>query len=250
MTDARATIAITTGGPLARELRALFSGRGVDVIEAPVIRAAPAANPRPFAAALEQLEAYDCLVFTSARAAQAALDERPPPWPVGLEVATVGDATARPLGERGVKVTLTGDGNGASGLAPRLVAKLRGARILVPQSAIALDTLTTALRDAGHLVHEVVAYQIEPDPEGVARLEASIREKKIAALIVTSPSSIRALASHVHETPAEFLGALTLVAIGPTTAAAMRELELAPQLTAQSANATALAASLTTVTRS
>lgn len=150
----------------------------------------------------------------------------------GVTVAAVGPGTARALREAGVGVDLVppGPSTAASLVAawPPVPAggdtapDARPARVLFPRGDLAAPTLTDGLRAAGWQVDDVVAYRTVPAPppgDGVRRAWA---DGSIRAALLTSASTVRALADMLGAPPSSTL----LVAIGPTTAAEVRRLGL------------------------
>ncbi|HWQ14841.1 MAG TPA: uroporphyrinogen-III synthase, partial [Roseiflexaceae bacterium] len=102
---------------------------------------------------------------------------------------------------------------------------------------IARPTLAEGLRARGALVDTVMAYRTMPGP-GVAALLGPLRAGQVDAVTFASPSAIRYLLDGLDAAglaPDEARALLTrvaLVAIGPTTAAALRDAGLPVAATA------------------
>lgn len=210
----------TASADLVRRLRSL----GADVIEVPLIRMdypeVPPAIDR------ETLRA-DWVVFTSLHGvrgffralAAAGLDARALG---GARIAAVGDRTAAEI--RSV-ARLNADLVPTEQRAAGLVRELRAGgvagggkalRVLFPCGSLAREELPEGLRAAGMAVQELEVYQTHPrPPETAARREL---EAGVDAILLYSPSGVKTLAAH-HRPAAGTL----LVAVGPTTAAAVRE---------------------------
>jgi uroporphyrinogen-III synthase len=138
----------------------------------------------------------------------------------GLTGAAVGPTTAAALRELGIDEVVEPEVATSRGL----LARLRGApdgrsRVAVlPCGAQAMKGLGAGLREDGWSVEEVVLYateQVLEEPPSVADLAAG----RIAAVVVRSPTAVRAVAARVPRLPR----GTTLVCGGPTTAAAARE---------------------------
>jgi uroporphyrinogen-III synthase len=224
----------------AEVLRAL----GVTVVEDPYLVVAACSDPGAPARAGRVLDAVradaDLLLLTS-RAAVRALEvlvgrdallaavaagvER------GLRGAAVGPATAEALRTLGVTDVLEPAVATSRGLLAALRATAGHAgpahagpahagpgRAVLPCGAQAMKGLGAGLVDDGWEVEEVVVYttdEVAHVPESAAELAGG----RIAALVLRSPTAVRAVARHVPVLPAGTVP----VCGGPTTAAAARE---------------------------
>ncbi len=155
-----------------------------------------------------------------ARAAgNAARDSAPAPWPARCPCAAVGPATAAALRAHGVEPALTGSGSGAD-LARAFLALEPPVRPLPPAPLLVLAArggrpeLRALLAAANYRPRVVELYRTEPLLGPVPPPEEPI--------LLYSPSGARALAARVAD-PARH----PVWAIGPTTAAAARELGFA-----------------------
>jgi hydroxymethylbilane synthase len=226
----RAAAALRSASPLERlsgtviltreradePLRAALRDRGLDVIELPCVHTEPLRDERPLAEALRALRPTDLLVLTSAAGAaavrSAAGGER-----VRAPVAAVGPTTAASARAAGLDVVFVGRGDGRA-LAAEV--PLPEGTVLVARSDRALRDLPEVLRERGARVREVVAYVTVVGLEGyraAAAVEAVGRSGTCA--VITSPSALEGLLDAVT---AARLSAIPLVALGPTTAAAIR----------------------------
>ncbi|MDD2859401.1 MAG: uroporphyrinogen-III synthase, partial [Candidatus Nanopelagicales bacterium] len=101
-----------------------------------------------------------------------------------------------------------------------LVAELPGppTSILFPHGSIAMRALPDDLSAAGWTVHEGVVYEtsvVEHEPVSTVLL----RDERISAIILRSPSAARAVLQHFGTAPSA-----PVVVSGPTTAAAAEAL--------------------------
>lgn len=197
-------------------LRTALRDRGLDVIELPCVRVEALRDERQLTNALRELRAKDLLVLTSI-AGVNAVQIAARGSAMRAPVAAVGPSTAAAARTAGFDVVFVGGGDGRS-LGAEL--PLPAGDVLLARSDRALRDLPEILRERGARVREVVAYVTIVGLDGyraAAALEA-VRAPRTCALI-TSPSALEALLDAVS---AERLGAIPLVAIGPTTAAAIR----------------------------
>jgi len=206
-------------GELATALRA----RGLEPVACPVVATAPGPEPERLADAARHLERYHWLVAASQRGVLAVIEARDgAPLPQALRAAAVGARTAALLEAHGAGGVLTASRPGAQAL----IEALRGAdaweerAVLIPRALDGGTDLGEALRAMGARVDEIPAYRtIERPPADVASDWAAARPD---AAVVASPSAARALVAGVGAEALRRLAAV--VAIGPTTRAALEDL--------------------------
>ncbi|MHA7285188.1 uroporphyrinogen-III synthase [Arthrobacter sp. MDT3-44] len=163
----------------------------------------------------------------------------------GVRVAAVGSTTAHLLADAGIPVQLVPQDASAAGL-------LRGfphgdGGVLVPQADLAPDDLRAGLADRGWSVRRVEAYRTVPYPAHPGRRVPGVEEPgarpplmtwaefaELAvagvqpAVVFTAPSAVRQFHERLDAGPLAFLP----VAIGRTTAAALRTQGWEPEATA------------------
>lgn len=253
---ARPLVVITRDdGPLGR-LAAALAARGLEAFALPTIAIRPGADIARLDAVLAELGSGDWLAFTSAHAVAAVLQR--PAWNrlvagARPRIAAVGPATAARLRESGAPPDLVADEPGARGLAASLArsGSLDGVHVVWPRSDRARPELAERLRASGARVTEVVAYRTEAVASPLlADFQRLLSAGRLAAIAFLSPSSAAGLAAALGASDLGLLAGRALVAsIGPTTSAALRELQAPPQVEASrpgvDALADALAATLT-----
>jgi uroporphyrinogen-III synthase len=189
---------------------------GLDAVAMPVTRTAPPPDPGALRRALE--DDYDAIVVASARAAAAIAAAGTPHG----EVWAVGPATLRALADAGIGATYPAGVHDGESLARAIVASratMTGKRVLVPRSETGRAEAATVLLAAGAEVVEVIAYRtIAAGPVDIDVLRDS------AVCVVFAPSQVSALTSQVRL--ADML--TRFVAIGETTAAALRAVGVKP----------------------
>ncbi|MAT17690.1 MAG: uroporphyrinogen III synthase [Leifsonia sp.] len=214
---------LIAGSPqFGQELAAELEARGGHPELAPFIRTAPAAA-QPWRDAVTQLVSggFDWVIVTSQATVRtlAALDLD---IPESTRVAAVGPATARALTATGLTVSLVPAEHSARGLlADPSFAATTGRRILVPQSELAAPLLAEGLAELGHDVTALVAYRIEAVP-APPRLVERIRAGEFDALVVSSGS----VGHEVQSQCAPLPETTHLIAMGPATAEATRDVGL------------------------
>ncbi len=234
-------IAITRPPEQAAALAERLEALGARTVPLATIAIAPIEDPTALDAAIARLASYDWLVFTSvngvaAFAGRLAASGRD--WDArGLaRVAAIGPATARALEEHGVRVDLTPDEYVAEGILERL-GNVAGQRLLLARADIARRALADGLRLRGAEVDEIAAYRtvIQPaDPEMIRR--ALLDDERVDAITFTSSSTVRGLIAGLAALglePRSTLRGVALAAIGPITAATLRENGLEPAFIAE-----------------
>jgi uroporphyrinogen III methyltransferase/synthase len=208
-------------GPLSRRL----SERGATVFRWPTLVVRPVADAAPLERALERLSQYDWILFSS-RNAVAAVTERVARCPEGVQTAVVGESTAEALEAAGWPVHLVPRQFSAAGLVEELTRRheLSGRRVLFPAGSIARETIPQELGRLGAQVDRVTAYETRKSPLDGAACVERIEAGAVQAVTFASPSAVEGFRDALGERCASALADVAVVAIGPTTGAAVEEL--------------------------
>ena len=232
-------------GELARKLEEL----GAEVLLLPMVRFTGPPQGSELDQSIRVLEEFDWLVFTSANAVRFFLArcrelERWPQLP--LRIAVVGPATQDALEAEGLRPAVAPREFRGAALAAEIQAEVAGRRILLPRSDQAGDELPRLLRAAGALVTDVVAYSTaQPDSAAGGPVLEALRRGQADALTFFSPSAFRHFAdSFGREALLRLSSRVVLAAVGPVTAAAIREAGLPVAVEAAQATAAALVTAL------
>jgi uroporphyrinogen-III synthase len=221
-------------GPLSSALAAL----GLRPVSCAAVEHTAPADAGPLERAASELEGYDWLVVSSTRAVEALRRARGPrPWPRNLRTAAVGDATAAALRAAGAESPMVAGTEGANALADELVRarSWRGLRVLLPRAEHGSPVLGEALRAAGARAEEVTAYRTRP--RDASRLALAWRDAAPDAVVFASPSAVHAVVAAIG---VEVLrGLAVIVAIGPTTSAALADHRMPHAVAAEAAFASA-----------
>jgi uroporphyrinogen III methyltransferase / synthase len=224
------TIVVTRAAAQAQRFTQLLEAAGARVLEAPAITITPPASWEPLDAALDVLDTFTWVIFTSVNGV-AMVDRRLAgrglAWSAlaGRRVAAIGPATADALGEHGIRADLVPHEYRAEGLLERLRAVITPAdRVLLPRAAQTRDVLVTGLRQLGAQVTEVPAYATRRAEAGTARLREALAAGTIDAVTFTSSSTARNFAELFTEDERRtWLARATVASIGPITAATAAE---------------------------
>jgi len=233
-------VLVTRTREQASELAELLASVGAEPVELPSLAIREVADPAAVAEAVTALRvaAYGWAIFTSANGVQVFFDAL---TAHGLDarafgrtqVAAIGPGTAAALAVRGVRADIVPARYVAEGLIEALAGRvLHGQRVLLPRAKGGRDVLITGLQERGAVVDELVLYEAvvprAPDAEGLRRLRAG----DIDIATFASSSSVRNLVAMLggDVTP---LRDVTIAAIGPVTAQAVREAGLEPAVVAE-----------------
>jgi len=204
---------------------------GFEPISFPVIEIQPIGNNLALERALEKLNCYEWIVFTSVNAvdivaltagaklgalAQSKHGE-------GVKVAAIGPKTAEALRARGVTPDFVPEEYVAEAILPGL-GDLQGKWVLLPRAEIARKALPEAIADAGGIAHEIAVYKTlptEPAPEGIAVLKSGVD-----VVTLTSPSTVQnfvAICKQNGLDPLNLPNNPLFACIGPITEQAAKE---------------------------
>ena len=226
----RRTIVVTRAAPQAQRFVQLLEEAGARVLQAPTIAIEPPQSWEPLDAALDALDTFTWVVFTSVNGVvmvDRRLAARGLGWAaVGRKrVAAIGPATAEALAEHGVRVEVVPHEYRAEALAERLRGAVTpGDRVLLPRAKETRDVLVVELRRLGASVTEVPAYQTRRVENGAGRLREALAAGAIDAVTFTSSSTARNFAElFTEEERRAWRGRVTIASIGPITAATAAE---------------------------
>ena len=239
-------IVVTRPREHAAALAGELEGLGATAVVLPLLQIEPMgdADAVVLDSVLSDVAAYDWIVFTSANGV-AAVQEHLAGKLAGVKIAAVGPATAAAVRSLGVEPAFVPANYAAAEIVDGL-GDLEGKRVLLPQADIADPWLGDQIRAAGATVDAVVAYRtVEVDPSAI---EAAELEHGVDAVVLASGSAARSLAALAAKFPGvtKALDGAVLVAIGPKTAEAAREVALPVGLVADEATADGIIDALTT----
>jgi uroporphyrinogen III methyltransferase/synthase len=222
-------IGVTRPAGQAEGLMELLSARGADAVSCPTIRIADVGDVGPLRRAIDRLDSYGWIIFTSRNGVARFWEELEA---AGLgarslgasRIAAIGPGTASALLKRGIRAHLVPEEYVAEAVAEALIDAddLAGCRVLLPRAAGARPVLPDRLRAAGAEVDVVVAYESVPDAGGIARLRRLVDAGEMDMVTFTAASTVRTYVS--SEGPV--LGRARIATIGPITASAVREVGL------------------------
>ena len=227
-------ILVTRASAQAPAIARLLGEEGASVVECPAIEIAPPETSEPLDDAIDHLERYRWVVFTSVNGVErffARLDERGGDVRRlgAARIAAIGPETARALRRRYLHADLVPANYRAEDLLDAFAAEsLDGCRVLLPRAAGARSILPEQLRARGAIVDEVVSYRsIKPGSSRDALRAALDDARALDCLTFTSSSTVTHFLDLVDEVDGAQgrarLSDAAVACIGPVTAATARE---------------------------
>jgi uroporphyrinogen III methyltransferase/synthase len=205
----------------------------------------------PMDEALDRLEQFDWIIFTSENAVRAVVKR------AGVRgnlrnvagrrsrAAAVGPTTASAAERAGFFVDYQAQTHSGTALANELGEKLRGQTLFLPRSDRANPDLPRLLRNYGAEVTEVIAYRtvtpVNLDQEKIS----AIVNGEVEAILFFSPTAVEHFVGIVGaEKLCDLQNHLAITAVGPITANALRQSGVDNLLVAEDTTADAVIAAL------
>jgi uroporphyrinogen III methyltransferase / synthase len=223
---------------------------GAEVIQFPTIEIVPPSNWEGLDRAIDSIESYNWLIFTSANGVRfffRRLFERDKDIRElqGIRVCAIGSKTAASIRKLGIKVDLTPESFNAEGLIKAITGlqsaerkgqntnSLKGLRFLLPRAEIAREIFPERVRELGGEIDVPVAYRaVKPEMQG-KRLKRFLKEGRITIATFTSAATFHNFQEIFREEADELLEGVTIAAIGPVTARAIekagRKVDIMPE---------------------
>ncbi|MDE0082601.1 MAG: uroporphyrinogen-III synthase [Gammaproteobacteria bacterium] len=248
------------GDPLVR----ILGRAGATPLPVPLTRTAPPGDPGVLERAVLHLPGYDWLVVTSARtvvplvqAIRAAGVRVEDARARGLRICAVGPRTGKVLARAGLAPDVLPERFNAEGVVRSILAEQRGRppRVLFPRAEEGRETIPRQLRRAGAEVRLVAAYRTLAVPGAGAQLAALVATGEVDALTFTAPSGARLFVEAWTERRGTDLvdgrpdrlgipAGIGILALGPSTADALRARGLAVDRVAEPYTFTGLLSAL------
>jgi uroporphyrinogen-III synthase len=238
-------VAITRPAGQAEEAGELIRAKGGVPYYIPAIEIKGLSNPEPMRNFITELSegTVDYVILMSTNGVKylfAAADEGKLTQQLhdGLKkscVIAVGPKTAEAMKEYSVRVDMVPQKYSSEGLLEALKGTdLKGKKIRIPRTSNATPTLTNQLRAQGADIEEIYVYEsgLPVDEELKIKFYTDLTNGRINAILFGSGLSAKNIFRMLTEkAPMETLRQViarrvTVVAIGPTTAEALRELEI------------------------
>jgi uroporphyrinogen III methyltransferase/synthase len=244
-------VVITRAARQSVELVENLAKLGAMPILLPLVAFSAPEDYAPLDAALDRLEQFDWIIFTSENAVRAVVKR------AGVRgnlrnvagrrsrAAAVGPTTANAAERAGFFVDYQAQTHSGAALANELGEKLRGQSVFLPRSDRANPDLPQLLRNYGAEVIEVVAYRtvtpVNLDEEKIA----AIVNGEVEAILFFSPTAVEHFVGILgNEKLRELQKRLAITAVGPITANALHQSGVDSLLVAEDTTAGAVIAVL------
>ncbi|MGD8369115.1 MAG: uroporphyrinogen-III C-methyltransferase [Desulfobacterales bacterium] len=217
-------IVVTRAREQASGLVGTLTDLGAAVLECPTISVSPPESWQPLDDAIDRIDRYDWLVFTSVngvkfffeRLFDKGLDARS----LGrLRTCAIGPATADALLAFGLRTDILPDSYRAESVVAAFEKEaVSGKKILLPRAAEARPILPTELTRMGAEVDEVAAYRTLSVRDQAGALIDALEKGKVDMVTFTSSSTVKNFRSLLPDDRVQALmEPVTVASIGPIT---------------------------------
>ena len=226
-------VLLTRAAHASSTSRDLFTGAGAQVIELPALIIGPPDDWGPLDAALQSLERFQWLIFSSANGVDALrqrLDHmhlRLDQGPTGPQLAAVGRKTAQAIQRQGWPMPFVPQDFVADSLLACFPEPVHSCRLLLPRvQSGGRPLLAEQFRRQGATVVEVPAYESRCPVTIPLAAATALAQGDVDVLTFTSSKIVRntaaLLAAHFGEHWQKHLARPKLVSIGPETSQTCR----------------------------
>src|SRR5574337_2079975 len=217
-------ILVTRTREQAGRFAELLEGQGAEVVEVPLIEIAPPKSWEPLDQAIERLETFRWIIFTSVNGVEEffrrlhvlRLDARR----LGTaRVCAIGSATAGSLEKYNIIPDVVPAEFRAEGIIEALQSyDLRGAKILLPRAEVARDLLPIELERRGATVEVVPVYRTVPSRMAGELLKPLLRDRTSHLITFTSSSTVTSFAKALAQEDLKVIcEGVRIACIGPIT---------------------------------
>jgi uroporphyrinogen III methyltransferase / synthase len=231
------TIVITRALDQAAEFAHLLEEEGAEVLSFPTIQIRPPKTWQPLDKAIASLTRYDWLLFTSVngvksffeRLAASGGDVRDLK---GIRLGAIGPKTSGRLEQLGLKVDVFPEEYRAEALA-EAIGDVKGSRILLARAEDARDVLPKTLEQNGAMVTVAPVYRTFKVRRLAPEVKQRLLDRQVSVVTFTSSSTVHGFMQHFDARARKrMFETVKAAAIGPITAATLREYGVRPAIRA------------------
>ncbi|MDE2666088.1 MAG: uroporphyrinogen-III C-methyltransferase [Acidobacteriota bacterium] len=226
-------ILITRPRHQSRDFRRALELLGAMAISFPTVEVREPDSWAKLDRALETIDRYDWLIFTSVNGVKYFFNRYFRRHPdirqlKGVRIAAIGPATRRAVLDFKLAVDTLPSDYQAEGLVESLRGKVvKGMRVLLPRARVAREVLPRELQRQGARVEVVEAYRTGPPENAQFRWAQVLNDAPPHMVVFTSSSTVANLADLTRpKSLAESLQGAAVACIGPITAGTARDLGL------------------------
>ena len=234
-------IVVTRAREQASDLIRQLTELGAEAIQCPTIQVKPPRDWTPVDAAIDAIDQYDWLIFTSVNGVDYFFDRlfekgRDARALGHLKTAAIGPATAKRLETRGLKSDIVPDHYRAEAVVKAFAeTDVRGTRILLPRAKEARSVLPVELTGLGAAVDEVTVYETWQAENSGNELVKRLEEGTIDMVTFTSSSTVKNFCKLLPPDAAQrLMKGVTVASIGPITSRTAKESGLTVTIEAES----------------
>ncbi len=220
-------ILITRAREQSAEFASSLKNLGAEGIEFPTIEIRPPLSWDALDRAIQNLNTYDWLIFTSANGVRfffERLKKKRENLPSSLKVCAIGPATAKELNKREIQIDYIPKEFIAEAILDGFKEmQVKGKKILLARAEKARDILPNGLKEMGAEVEVVEVYRTIKPKGGAKRLKLLLKEK-IDAIAFTSSSTVDHFVDLLKGVDhKKALKGVAIACIGPITADTARK---------------------------
>ena len=234
-------IVVTRARAQSSDLIERLSVLGAECLEYPTIMIEPPSDWSDLDTALNHMDDYSWLIFTSVNGVKFFFDrlfalDKDVRVLRNIQTAAIGPATAEELRRFGLKCDILPDSYRAESVVSAFEkVDVAGQNILLPRAAEARPILPEELTKMGARVHEIAVYHTQPVSDHADRLIEELETKSIDIITFTSSSTVSNFKSLLPaDRFSELINGVTIASIGPITTETAEKLGFTVNLTAES----------------
>jgi uroporphyrinogen III methyltransferase/synthase len=220
---------------------------GAEVIQFPTIEIVPPESWDELDSAIDTIESYHWLIFTSSNAVKYFFSRlfekgRDIRELKGLKICAIGVKTAASIEKFGIRVDLVPESFNAEGLIEAFIKSVsrggvtppvqvfQGMQFLLPRAEVAREIFPDKVRELGGTIYVPAAYKaVKPEMHG-KRLKRFLKEGRITVATFTSAATFNNFMEILSEDAYGLLKGVAIAAIGPVTAKAIEKAGLKVQI--------------------
>lgn len=207
---------------------------GAEIVEFPTIEIVPPLSYEEMDAAIENVQSYTWIIFTSANGVRYFLKrflekDKDIRDLKGIKICAIGTKTASEMKKYGIKVDLVPEEFHAEGLIEAFIKevkspgpkRLKDIKFLLPRAEVAREIFPKKVRELGGEIDVPVAYRaVKPELHG-RRLKRFLKEGRITIATFTSAATFNNFVEIMGGDARELLKDVAIAVIGPVTAKAI-----------------------------
>ncbi len=226
------TVAVTRAEEQSQSFIQLLREKGAEPFSFPVIKTVPPQDWSPLDKAMETLDQYHGLIFTSVNGVDYFMQRlREKDKDIrelkGVRIYAIGPKTAQAVRDLGIRVDIVPEKFVAESLLESIGKEnVKGKRFLLPRAETARETLPETLRELGAEIDVVPAYRTILPETGKQALIERLKEGSLDVIAFTASSTVKNFMELMGEDCKDELTKIAIACIGPITAQTAQDLGL------------------------